>query len=50
MNTLVGKREDSFPFSVDVEALSVIELMRLQLIYFSMMEIPRLLKKNKNKK
>lgn len=49
MNILERKREDSFPFSKDVEARSAIEVMRLQLIYFSIMEISRLFKKKNHK-
>lgn len=47
MNKLEGEKKDYFPFSTDVESSSAIEVMRLQVIYFSIMEIPSLLKKNK---
>lgn len=45
MNKLEGEKQDYFPFSTDVETSSAIEVMRLQVIYFSIMELPSLLKK-----
>lgn len=49
MNKLEEEKQDYFPFSTDVETSSAIEVMRLQVIYFSIMELPSLLKKKYNK-